>query len=175
MVRITVVPSAASLRTSSQDCRIKPGGGLIENQERGVANDPQPDVEPPLLTAGQGLDLRVGLLSQADQVDYLTHPPRRRVEACASLKHLANRQERLHREFLEHDTELTTQSLAGATVAGIDSQHPHLARVAAAKTLENLDRGRLARAIGTQQREHLPGLNLKAHPVNGPAPARTGP
>jgi hypothetical protein len=62
---------------------------------------------------------------------------------------------------------LAAQPPPRPAITRVDPQHPHLARVALAESLEDLDRGRLSRTVRTQQREHLTRLDLEAHPING--------
>ncbi len=74
-----MVPSAPSCLISSQVARrpdgVQPGGRLVEEQQLGLADDAQPDVEAALLAAGQRLDPGAGLLGQAHQLQHLVHRP----------------------------------------------------------------------------------------------------
>ena len=65
-------------------------------------------------------------------------------------EHLAHRVERLDGELLQDDAELAAQPSLPAAIAGVDSQDRHLAAVAIAEALEDLDRARLAGAVGPE-------------------------
>ena len=49
----------------------------------------------------------------------------------------------------------------------VEPEHAHLPRVGAAVALEDLDRRRLARAVGPEQAEHLAGRDRERDPVDG--------
>jgi hypothetical protein len=61
--------------------RVEAGGGLVEEDQVGVADDPDGDVGAAFLAAGEAADTGVALVAEADQLDRLLDRPRRRVEA----------------------------------------------------------------------------------------------
>jgi hypothetical protein len=105
--------------------------------------------------------------SSTDQLDHAAHRPGRRVVAGVALEHLAHGQKRLDRKLLQDDPQLAAQPLPGSAITGVDPQHANLTGVPFAESLQDLDRGRLARPVRAEQRKHLPGLDLEAHPVDG--------
>src|SRR5947209_4283010 len=69
------------------------------------------------------------------------------------LQRLARAHVPVDRPRLQHDPNALAQRAAAR--AGVMSQHPYLAGAARAVALEDLDRGGLSRAVGSQQAEHL--------------------
>src|SRR5207248_6093672 len=51
--------------------RVEAGGGLVEEDEVGIADERDAEVEPPLLAARQRLDARVRLVDEPDERDHL--------------------------------------------------------------------------------------------------------
>ena len=129
---------------------VEPGRGVVEEEELGIADNPQAHVETPLLAAREGLHLGIGLLAEPNQLDDLTDRARRRVEAGVSFQHLTDREERLHGQFLQDDPELGSQPTLLVPVARVDPEHPHRAVISAHEPLEDLDRRRLSRTVGTE-------------------------
>jgi len=78
---------------------------FVKEEQLGVANDPEPDVEPALLAPREFLDLVVGLLAKPHEFDHFIDGTRRGIEASVSLENLANGEERLDRELLKHDAD----------------------------------------------------------------------
>ena len=63
--------------------RVEAGGRLVEEDQVGVADDPDRDVGAAFLPAGEGADARVALLAEADQLDRLLDRARRRGRSVA--------------------------------------------------------------------------------------------
>ncbi len=61
--------------------RVEAGGGLVEEDQLGVADERQREVQPPQLPAGELAAAHVGLLLQAGQREHLLDVARVRVEA----------------------------------------------------------------------------------------------
>ena len=66
---------------------------------------------------------------------------------------------------MQHDADSLAEGAPAAF--GIEAEDRHLAPVAAAMPFEDLERRRLAGAVGAQEREHLALLDREAHPVHG--------
>ena len=147
--------------------RVEAGGGLVEEEQLGVADDAEPDIEASLLAARQPLDALVRLLGQPDQLDHLVDRPRVRVVAGVARQHLAHRVVRLDGELLEHHADLCAQPALGGVVGRVDAERLDAPGAARAEALEDLDRRRLAGAVGAEQREHLALLHLEADVVHG--------
>ena len=138
----------------------KPVVGSSRKTQVGVAHDPEGDVGPALLPAGQGADAGVSLVTEAGELDRLVDRPRRRVEAGEQRHGLAHRQVGVELALLQHQADPLPP--APGRPAGVDTQHPHLAGGARAVALEDLDRGRLAGAVGAEEAEHLAGGDVEA-------------
>ena len=147
--------------------RVEPGGRLVQEQQPGVADHPQGQVQPPLLAAGQGPDLPPRLRGQADQGDDLVDVARGRVVAGVAGQRLADREVRLDRDVLQHQADLLAQGAAARPVARVAAEHLGPAGVAAAEPLQDLQRGGLARAVRPEQREDLAVRDSEAHPAHG--------
>jgi hypothetical protein len=155
-----VVPAARRLRTISQASRRALGSNPV------VADHPQGQVQPPLLAAGQGPDLPPRLRGQADQGDDLVDVARGRVVAGVAGQRLADGEVGLDRDVLQHQADLLAQGPAAGPVARVAAEHLGPAGVATAEPLQDLERGRLARAVRPEQREDLPVRDGEAHPAH---------
>ena len=147
--------------------RVEPGRRLVEEQDPGVPDDAEGEVQPPLLPAGQRLDLALLLAGQPDEPDHLTDVARIGVVARVAGDRLAHGQVRLHRQLLEHQPDLLAQLPPGAPVARIEPGHHDLALVRLPVALEDLQHRRLAGAVRPEQGEDLPVPDGKAHPGHG--------
>ena len=116
MVRKTVTPSSPARRaTSSQSavrlCTSRPGGGLVEEEDAGVVDQRQGEVEPPAHAAGVAADLAIGRLGEADALDQLVAAAQRLVlrdpvHPRLQSHVLACGQERIERRLLQRDADL---------------------------------------------------------------------
>jgi hypothetical protein len=155
---------------------IEAGRGLVEEQQLGVADQRQRDVEPPALAARQLLAAPRPELGQLELRQRLVQAARRRVVPGIQRQALADSQLGLGEAVLQHDPD----PLPPGTVAvlGIDAEHLDLAARARTEALEHLQRRRLPGPVGAQQREDLPALDLKVDatdrleaPIAAPQPA----
>ena len=89
-----VVPEARSSRTSLPGAvpgrGVKAGGRLVEEQQTGVADHTQSQVEPALLPTGEVFYLPLLVSGQADQLDGLVDTARGRVVAGVAGHGFAN-------------------------------------------------------------------------------------
>ena len=145
---------------------VEAGRRLVEEDQLGVADEREPEVEPALLPARERAAAGAGLLGQADDLDDLVHVARALVVAAEDLEALADGQVRVERRGLEDDTDAARATPSGAC-AGSSAEHLDLAAVALAVALEDLDRGRLAGAVRAEQAEHLAGADLEVDPAEG--------
>ena len=157
MVSSTVLPSSRSERIVSHAAparrRIEAGRRLVEEDELRVADEREREVEPPLLAARQRPRALVGRLRQAGQRDRLVDVARRRIQAGPVRDGLAHGQVPVHAAGLEHDAEPLAQG--DRPRSGVEAEHGHAAARARAVALEDLDRRRLAGAVGPEQAEDL--------------------
>ena len=131
--------------------RVEAGGRLVEEEELGVADDPEPDVEPALLAAREPLDPLVALLGQPDQLDDLVDRPRVGVVAGVARQDLAHRVVRLDRQLLEDDADARPQPALRAVIGRIDAERLHSSPAPLAESLEDLDGRGLAGAVRPEQ------------------------
>jgi hypothetical protein len=83
------------------------------------------------------------------------------VVAAVHLQQLGDGEVGLDSALLEHDADPLAQ-LPGAG-GRVDPEHPDLARTRGPVALEDLHHGRLTRAVGPEQAEHLAAHDLQAH------------
>jgi hypothetical protein len=81
-------------------------------------------------------------------------------------KGLRNREIRIEAAGLKDNAYLSEQFVPG--FGGIDPQNLDAAGVSGHEPLEDLDGGRLARTIGTQEPQNLPSLDLEVHATESP-------
>src|SRR6185312_16946293 len=149
--------------------RVHAGGRLVEEHQFRAALHAEGDLEPPALAAGEPVHPGPRLLGQADRGEQLAALPRERVVAGEVVEGVPDAQR------------------GGRTGALADHAHPvppgtpgtrrvlpedgDLAAVPPPDALEDLDRRRLARPVGAQQREDLPAPHLQVEAVDdGPLP-----
>jgi hypothetical protein len=145
--------------------RVEAGGGLVEEDELGIAYQGERQVEPPPLAAGELLGARVGLLVEADEGDRLGRVARPRVGLGEVLDRLAHRRARVEAAALQHDPDALLEAAVAAL--GVLAEHAHLAGRAAPVALQDLDGGRLAGPIGPEQAEHLAALDAEGDAAHG--------
>ena len=141
-------------------------GGLVEEEQLGVADDAEGEVEPPALPAGEGPHPGVGLLVQPGEGEHLGDGARVRVVAGVQAHQLARGEGVLEARLLEHDPD----SLPEGPAAGLRVEPEHLdrARVRGPVALEHLDRGGLPGAVGAEQGHDLTLVDREVEAVDGP-------
>ena len=150
--------------------RVEPGGRLVQEQQFGVADQGQRQVQPAQLAPGQGPRPRPALAGQAHLLDSLRHVPRPGVEArVQGNDHLPHRQFGVDAARLQHDPDPLTETAPAS--AWVEPEHPHRAGRPLAVPLENLHRRGLASTIGPEQRVDLAAPDLKADAVHRTQPA----
>ena len=136
---------------------IEAGGRLVEEEQLGRARERERQVEPTALAAGEGAHAPVGVVREPDALEQLGRVAGPRVVAGVQLDRLARAQVRVRGSALEDDADALAQRPAAA--AGIEAEHLGPAAVLRAVALEDLDRGRLARAVRAEQRHDLARLD----------------
>src|SRR5205823_1446858 len=131
--------------------RVEPGRRLVQEEELGVADEREREVEPALLAAGEGADASGALLLEPDERDHLVDVARPSVVAGEERGVLDDREVRVHRGRLEDDADPLAPFLG--RVLGIRAEHLDAAAVTTPVALEDLDAGRLARAVRAEQAE----------------------
>ena len=149
------IPGAASSRG------VEPGGGLVQHEQLRVPDDPEAEVEAPLLATRERLDPASALVSEPDELEHLVHGAGPRVVPGVAGQRLADRQEGLDGQLLEHDAQALAQLPTGRRIGGVVPEHLDPAAVARAEALEDLDRRGLAGTVGPEQGEDLALLHLE--------------
>ena len=133
---------------------IEPGRRFVEKDQVGVTHDPQDQLQPALLPAGQGFDPGVRLLGDADDLHQLARRATFRIQRSVGVDGLTYRQFLLDRGRLQNDADLLAKVSAGGL--RVDTQHTDRARGAGTVSLENLHRCRLARTVRAEESKHFP-------------------
>ena len=144
---------------------VEAGGGLVEEDQLGVAHQRQREVQAPQLPAGEPAAAHVGLLPQARQLQHLLDVARVRVEARPVAQRLARGDVAVDAARLQHDPDAPAQ--LDLPARGVIPEHRHLAAVARAVPLEDLHGRGLAGAVGPEQPEHLAAPHLDVDPAHG--------
>ena len=141
---------------------VEPGGGLVQEDQLGIADQGQAEIQPALLATREGLDPCPGLGLQAHQLDDLPHRPGCRIEAGPLGDRLGHGQVRVDGALLEHDAHLGPQA-PGAPL-GVHTQHRDPPGIPPAVALQDLHRGGLARPVGPEQGQDLTPADLEVDP-----------
>jgi hypothetical protein len=145
--------------------RVEARRRLVEEDEVGVADERDAEIEATLLASRERLHLVVRLLREADEPDHLVDVPRLRVVAGEDAVDLARGQPRPELGLLQDDADpLPERPLC---LPGVEAQHPHLACVALAVALEDLHGRRLPGAVRAEQPEDLARADLEVDPADG--------
>ncbi|MNN11690.1 hypothetical protein D3C81_1246570 [compost metagenome] len=128
---------------------------LVQDQDRRIVHQSLGHHQAALHAAGQGTDIGVGLVRQAERGQQFVRAAlvgRHAIEAGLNLQRLARGEEDVGDDFLGHDAERR------ARVAGlvVDVAVPDADRALGLvhHPGDDVDQGRLARAVGAQQPEH---------------------
>src|SRR5579862_3655094 len=145
--------------------RIQPGGGLVEKQEIGVANQRAGEREALLLPPGKASDTGVALFFELHQGDNFRH--RRPLAEKASKQP----QRFKHREFFGElrILKLDPQPLPQFTVIGspTQSQNLNFPGIGFRQSFADFDTGRLASAVRSQQPKTFALADLEIKSVDG--------
>ena len=139
--------------------RVEAGGRLVQEDDVGVADQRQGDVEAAALAAGQLGGEGVGLVGQADQGDGVVDVARRPVVAGVELQALAHRQPGSGSDSCR--TTPTRSRQAPPALAGSTPRHVTSPSVRVPEAFEDLDGGGLAGAVGAEEGEDLAAVHLE--------------
>ena len=153
------VPGLAARR------RVEARRGLVQEQQLRVAGEGDRHVEAALLAAGELAHALIALPAQPDELDDLVERAGVRIVAAVLLDRLGHLEVGLDASGLQHDADpLAEGVLAPRRVV---TEHAHLAAVALAMALKDLDGGRLAGAVGAEQRVDLAARDLEVDAAHG--------
>ncbi len=129
-----------------------------------MADDTQRDVEPTPLPARQGAHARARLRREAHGLDHLVGVARRRVVAGRGAHGLRDGELRLVARVLRDDAQARPPGPPGP--GGVLAEHADVAAVAVPEPLEDLDRRRLARAVGAEDGDDLTRREVEVEAVD---------
>ena len=144
---------------------VEPGGGLVEEEQLGAADDAEGHVDPSPLAARELRHPGPRLRLEADRRDHLVDVARVGKEPGEVGQLLAHGVVARLRRRLQHDAEPGLP--VEVAVRGIDAEHADLARRAQAVALEDLDGRRLAGAVRAEQGEGLTAGDVEVDAVDG--------
>ncbi|CAM5578852.1 hypothetical protein SVIOM342S_02120 [Streptomyces violaceorubidus] len=147
---------------------VEAGGGLVEEDDPGAADQGHGDVEAALHAAGVGGGGLLRGLGEAEafqQVggDPLALAPGDQVQVRHEEHVLLAGDQTVHGRELPGDTDGAAHGLRGG--GEVVARHPDLSAVGADEGGEDLDRGGLAGAVRSEQREHGPGRDAQVDAV----------
>ena len=130
------------------------GGGFVEDQDRRIVHHGLGHHQASLHAAGELSHIGVGLVGQSEGRQDLVGAPFRlghAIKASLRLHALPGREEDVCGDFLRHHAD----GGAGAArlLVNVDAPELHRARCLVNEAGENVDEGRLARAVRTQKAE----------------------
>jgi hypothetical protein len=105
----------------------------------------------------------LALVGEADELDHLGDVARPLVVTGEEVEDLAHGEEGIDGRGLEDDSDPRPE--VGSCAAGVDPKHLDAPVVALAIALQDLDGGRLSRAVRAKECEHLSRLDAEADAV----------
>ena len=144
---------------------IDAGGRLVEEQDPRLADQGQCQAEPLLLATGETAPRGVGLsleIESAEQRGWLQGVV---IVRGIEPECLGGRHDRVDPALLEHDADRADQLAVLGN--GIESEDGDGSLVGSPVPLKGLDGGGLARAVGTQEGEHLSVAHVEIEVVDG--------
>ena len=154
--------SADHLPHGSAQLHVHPGRGLVEKQDERLVRERLGDHHPALHAAGQRHDPRIALLPQRQVAEHLFQVGGIRglaEQAAAELDGVPDALEGIGRQLLRHEPDPGSRRAVVANDVVSVRQDGSLRRVD--DPADDADEGRLARAIGSQQREDLALADLQ--------------
>ena len=144
---------------------VEAGGRLVEEDQLGVADQGEAEVEPASLAAGEARRLLVVLAGEADERDRLGHGARVAVVAGVELERLSDGEAGVGCGLLQDDPDPVAP---GACSFGrVDAEHGHVSFGSGSEAFEDLDGGRLAGAVRAEEGEDLAALDFEVDPAHG--------
>jgi hypothetical protein len=145
--------------------RIEAGRRLVEEDQLGIADQRQSEIEAPALASRQGAQEGVGLLLQAGDRDDLVDVAWVRVHRREVRQRLARRDVAIHPGRLQDDPDPRAQR--ARALLGVVSEDGHDAAGAVAVALEDLHGRRLAGSVGAEQAEDLARRHFEVQAADG--------
>ena len=151
--------------------RIDAGEGLVEQEVAGTGHERPRDLEPPPLTARQGVGLVLGEPGQVELGEQLPEP--RHPLLMREVERLQDREQVLldgelaeHRGLLRQVAHAETAALVHRQLGHVLALQEDAPAVGAQEAHDHVERGGLARAVGPEEADHLPRVDVEAHAVH---------
>jgi hypothetical protein len=144
--------------------RVHTGGRLVEEHDTRAADERAREREALGLAPREPPHRGADGPAQPDEVEHRVGGIGVVVVRREQAQQLERAQTRVQAARLEHHAHLRAE--ATPVAHRIESEHAYRARVGSPVSLEDLDRGGLARAVGTEQAEHLAGSDLEVELVD---------
>src|SRR3954453_10980360 len=145
--------------------RTEAGRRLGEEDQVGVPDQRDPEIEPALLASGQLAHARVAPFAEADDLHDFLGVTRSAVVAGERTQALDDRERGVERRRLQHHADVLAPTRPRALRVG--TEHLHRAARARAVSLEDLDGRRLSGPVRAEQAEHLARLDREVDAANG--------
>jgi hypothetical protein len=159
-----------ALKDAVATLRVHAHGGLVQEQQPRLVDQPGGDVDPALHATGEGLHPLVRTLAQGNDAQHIPHtllelPALQAVHAPEEVEVGPGAERRVEGQLLRHQP----VDLFDAVQVGADiiTTHPRRARRGRQEARQHGDEGGLAGAIGTQQAKDLALLDGKADAFDG--------
>ena len=161
-------PELADQRTGPQPRRrVEAGGRLVEEDEFGASHQRHRQREPLLLAAGEAPVRRPphDRVVEPDALQERLRPLRIRVVGGVQAEELEGPQQGVEAAPLEHQADPPPQR--GSVAARVEPEDADAPAVGRPVALQRLDRRRLARPVGPEEREELARRDGEGEPVDG--------
>ena len=146
---------------------VEAGGRLVEEDQLGVADQRERDVQPAALAAGERGRPLAGAVGQAHERERLVHRPRGAVVARVQLEALADGQAGIGQDSCS-TIPIRSRHDCGACAGSVPSTLT-LPALGSAEALEDLDGRGLAGAVGAEEGEDLAAADLEVDARAPPA------
>ena len=143
--------------------RIEPGGGLVQKDQIGVADQTQSKIETAALAARQGLDAGIRLLLQPTREINSSGRAAAGIGCPVQFEGLPNGQHEFGTGLLQHDADPVAE--CPSTRGGVVAEDFDLALVSPAVPLQDLDRGGFPAPFGPSSASTSPSSTVKLTPA----------
>src|SRR5581483_767485 len=154
---VDLVPEVASR------LHVKAGRGFVQEEDIGVANQRQGEIDALFLPTGEPTQARISLLLQPCYFNCLLSNHRAIVKAPKKLDQFADLERFWHAGFLKHDAD----ALAVVSESGVLTKEHNTAAAGSAHAKHQRDRSGFAGAIGAENCHHFALLNRETDAFEG--------
>lgn len=140
---------------------VHPGGRLVEDDQVVVPGRRQREADPLLLAAGELVDHAVGDLGDTRAVEHVGDRAGVAVQIAGQLDQLADLDVLHQSAALQHRADAAVPD----GLLGGGAEDPDGARVGVAQPEQEVERRRLARPVGAEERDGLAGVQIEVRPA----------